>query len=59
MSAYAATALHSPMYLMTAPTAMGQFGMFDPIFELLDGEGGDLGAVLQSLTELGWSGVTI
>lgn len=62
-AAYVATAMQSPapvlMYLATTPQAAGPSGVFDPMFELLEGEGGDFGGVLQSLAEFGWPGAKI
>lgn len=61
--AYSALALQpsapAPMYLATVPPALGPSGMFDPIYELLDGGGGDFGGVFQELVELGLSVVSI
>lgn len=60
---YVVTSMHPPVpvpvYLTTVPQAVGPSGMFEQMFELLEGGRGDFGDVLQSLAELGWPGVTI
>lgn len=47
---YVVTAMHLPgpttVYLATAPQVVGPSGMFDPMFELLDGGGENFGGVL-------------
>lgn len=57
--AYAGTVMQlsapAPMYITTVPHVVGPSRMFDPMFKLLGGSGGDFGGVLQALAELRWS----